>query len=271
MHEFVSFNGQLSHPRQINLHAISSAALYGKGIFTTVAIYKGAPFLWEKHWKRLTENAKRLSIDLSNFSEDFVKRSLIELIKRNKIADARARMTFFDESASEIWKTENFRKTSLLITSAELRKISESISLTVSSYPVNSRSPLVNIKSCNYLENILAFREAGEKGFNEAIRLNEHGKIVSACLANVFWIKDGRIFTPGLKTGALQGTTREFILENFPVSQTEADLKELENAESVFVSSAGIGIVEVKNLEQFCYTSTESFTQIKKIFEQSKK
>lgn len=266
MHEFVSFNGQISSPQQISLHAVSSAAFYGKGVFTTVAVYNGKPFLWEKHWKRLVKNAERLLIDLSEFPEDTVKTAFTELIKRNETFNARARLTFFDESSGEIWRIKNNRKTSLLMTTAEFRPVSKKLSLTVSPYRVNSRSPLVNIKSCNYLENILAFREATENGFDEAIRLNEKGDIVSACLANIFWTKGDKIFTSDLKTGALQGTTREFILENFAVCETTAKLMELENAETIFITSAGIGIAEVGNLKQFYYTSTKSFRQIEKLF-----
>lgn len=267
MHEYVSFNNRIYLPQQINLSAISSASLYGKGVFTTLAVYNGKPFLWEKHWKRIAENAKRLSIDLSDFSDDLVKQSLSKLIKKNKTSKARIRLTFFDESSGEIWKIKNNRNTSLLITSADLREISESFSLIISKYPVNSCSPLVNVKSCNYLENIVSLQEATEKGVDEAVRINEKGKIVSACLANIFWMKEQKIFTPYLKTGALQGTTRELILENFDILETESDLKEIETADSVFLTSSGIGIVEVKNVDEVFYKSSETFRAITNFFE----
>lgn len=266
MHKFVSFNLRLSSPQKINLPAISSAALYGKGIFTTLAVYGGKPFLWEKHWKRLVENAALLSINLSEFPEDSVKNELLDIIKKNEISNARARLTFFDESSGEIWKVKNNRETSLLITTADFRVISESLSLTVSPYPVNTRSPLINVKSCNYWENLLAFQKAAGDGFDEAIRLNERGEIASACLANIFWVKDGRIYTPSLKTGALAGTTREFVLENFTVYETEVILEEIKNAASVFLSSAGIGIVKVKNYEQIFYESDENLSRLENLF-----
>lgn len=268
MHEFVSFNHQISHPQQINLPALSSAALYGKGIFTTVAIYKGQPFLWENHWRRLTENALRLSMDLSDFSEISVKKSLFELISKNIISDARARLTFFDGSSSQIWEVETDVKTALLITTANFRPVAEKLSLIDSPYPVNSRSPLVNIKSCNYLENLYSLREAQKNGFDEAIRVNEKGKIASACLANLFWIKDEKIFTPALETGALEGTTRAFILKNFTVYEVSAQMNEIENAETVFLASAGLGIAEVKNFGRFQYQSNEIFREIKRLFGQ---
>ena len=59
----------------------------------------------------------------------------------------------------------------------------------------------------------MALENAKAKGFDEAIRLNERGEVASACMANVFWIKDKKLFTPDLETGCLAGTTREFIIE----------------------------------------------------------
>lgn len=268
MHEFVSFNHQIFHPRQISLHAVSSSTLYGKGIFTTIAVYNGQPFLWEKHWKRLTENASRLSIDISGYPENLVEKSLHNLIEKNKIINARSRLTFLDESSGELWKVEDEAKVSLLMLTAELRHVTEKLSLNVSPYPINSRSPLVNTKSCNYLENIYAISEAKKKGFDEAIRLNEKGEIVSVCMANIFWIKDGKIFTPALDTGALCGTTRELITEKFDVYEVSSRLPEINEADTVFITSAGIGIGEIRNIGKIEYKSTEVFEEIRKWFDQ---
>lgn len=268
MHEFVSFNHRIYHPLQVNLPAVSSAAFYGKGVFTTLAVCGGQPFLWEKHWARLTENAARLSIDISDFSENQVRESFQNLIAKNRAFDSRARLTFFDESSGEIWKTENRAKSSLLIATADNRNIAGKLALGVSPYAINSSSPLVNIKSCNYLENICAFREAKTKEFDEAIRLNEKGKIVSACLANVFWVRNEAIFTPALETGALRGTTRDFIMEHFEVSETVSSFDELAKADAVFITSSGIGVAEVKTLESIEYRSINFFNKIKKLFDQ---
>ncbi len=252
MHEFALFNQKIFAPEQINLSAISSAALYGKGIFTTLAIYDGKPFLWEKHWRRLNENAQKIGIDL--VAESDLKASLFELIETNKIKNARARITLFDESSNAIWNFKTTKKTSFLITTADFKKTKENLRLTVSPYPVNSTSPLVNIKSCNYLENILALEDAKSKGFDEALRLNERGEIVSAIMANLFWIKDEKIYTSALETGCLAGTTREFLTENFSVEEKRIDLENLLKADEVFLTSAGIGIKSVKQIDEKLFT-----------------
>ena len=249
MHRFVSFNGEILPAPEASLAAVSSAALYGKGIFTTVAIYNSEPFLWEKHWRRLIENAEKIGIDLAKFSSETTKNSLLEIIKENAVKTGRARITFFDELASGIWQIETKRKIVCLITTANFREFETEFRLTVSPFRINSTSPLTNVKSCNYLENLLALQNARSFDFDEAVRLNERGEIASACMANVFWMKDGKLFTPSLKTGCLAGTTREFVLENQECLEVEESLEALREADALFLTSTGIGIVQVAEFE----------------------
>ena len=245
MHKFASFNHKILPLSKIKINAISSAALYGRGVFTTIAIYDSKPFLWEKHWRRLNNNAQKLGINLSEFTEQNVSDSLKQIIEKNEISNARCRITFFDESSSKIWQSEQKNKTSLLIQTADLREIKQNISLTISPFQINSNSPLANVKSCNYLENILALENAKSKDFDEAVRLNERGEITSACMANIFWTKGEKLFTPSLKTGCLAGTTREFILENREVFEVEENPETLKSADAIFLTSSGIGIIQV--------------------------
>ena len=248
MHNFVLFNHQIFPAAEANLNAVSSVALYGKGIFTTLAIYDKKPFLWEKHWRRLNENAAKIGIDISDFSESIVKNALVEIINQNEIKNARARITFFDESPSKIWTFDAKNKTSLLIQTADLIKPNKNFALTVSPFLTNSTSPLTGIKSCNYLENILALEDAKSFKFDEALRYNERNELTSACMANVFWFEyeNDKLFTPSLKTGCLPGTIREFILENCEVAEVEKEINTFfRDAETVFLTSSGIGIVQI--------------------------
>jgi len=267
MHEYVSFNCRTVSAKDAFLSAVSSAALYGKGIFTTVAIYKTKPFLWLKHWQRLTTNAGKLKIDFSGISRESIENALAEIIAKNKLLNGRARLTIFDESASPIWQNGSKTKTSFLIQTADFRVAPDEFFLTVSPVVLNSKSPLAGVKSCNYLENILALEDAQAKGFSEAIRLNERGYIASGIMANIFWTKDRRIFTPALETGCLAGTTRAFILENFTVVEVEAQLREILSADEVFLTSAGLGIARVKNIDGQSFSNTsKTVKELQKIF-----
>ncbi len=266
MHRFVFFDNKIIPASGADLSAFSSAALYGRGVFTTIAIYDKQPFLWEKHWKRLCENSGKIGLDISEFTEDEIKNSLAELIRINQITDARARITFFDESASRTWQFETNQKTCLLIISAGLRKMPDVLRLTVSPFSVNSASPLAGVKSCNYLENILALEDANKRGFEEAVRVSERGEIAGACMANIFWVKDGEIFTPSLDTGCLPGTTREFLLENSAVRQVKESLSKIIEADEIFLTSAGIGICPA-DFENFKKRSISMIPKLKNILD----
>jgi branched-subunit amino acid aminotransferase/4-amino-4-deoxychorismate lyase len=239
MHKFVSFNQNILAAEDTNISAISSASLYGKGIFTTLSIHHGKPFLWEKHWRRLADNAEKLDIILPD--KAIFEAEMFKIINANKISTGRMRVSVFDESLTKIWSSNLLPKTSILITTGNLRTISD-VKLSVSPYAIHSTSPLANIKSCNYLEQVLALEDANKNGFDEAIRLNERGEIVSACMANIFWVQDLKLYTPSLKTGCLAGITRELIIENFEVFETEQSFA-CSELQEIFLTSSGIGVV----------------------------
>ncbi len=224
--------------------------LYGSGVFTTIAIDAGEPFQWESHWRRLSTNADAIGVDLSKHSESTTRSSLLVAIVEHQLSDGRARITFSDQRSSPLWSiVPPARETSLNVLVGQRRAVPQSFRLTISPYTVNSRSPLAGIKSCNYLENVLILDEAKKRGFNEAVRVNENGHVTSAAMANVFWLKNGELYTPSLATGCLAGTTREYILENLDCREVEAGIGELQIADAIFLTSAGLGVVEVAEFE----------------------
>lgn len=194
-------------------------------------------------------NAQKLHIDISEYNEGSLAEALADLIEKNEIAYGRSRITFSDESPSAIWSGEGERRTTLSIITAQRRAIPEHYKLAFSPRRVNTTSPLVGIKSCNYLEHLIAHDEAKARGSDEAIRLNERGEVTSACMANVFWLKGGRLYTPSPKTGCLAGTTREFVLENIDCEEVEAGEEAIREADEIFLTSAGIGVVQAAEFD----------------------
>ncbi len=185
---------------------------------------------------------------MAGFNERDVSGSIKEIVEKNEVSNGRCRVTFFDESSSKIWQTEGKDQTSLLIQTAGLRKSKQLVSLTLSPFVINSNSPLIGVKSCNYLENIIALENAREVGFDESIRINERNEVVSACMANIFWFESNKkeLFTPSLKTGCLAGTIRDFLIERYEVQEVEKEINTLfRDAETLFLTSSGIGIVQV--------------------------
>ena len=248
MHEFVWADGEIIPAGEATVAAVSPAALYGKGVFTTLRVVDAAPFVWEKHWARLCGNARALDIDLAGHSETAVRSALAELIMHNGVRSGRARITLFDLSSADLWPLDRAAGTGAMITTGSLREPPGTFRLTVSPYKVNASSPLSAIKSCNYLDTTISLAEAKQRSFHEALRSNERGEIVSACTANVFWRKGGELFTPAIETGCIAGTTREYVLEKLACREVSAPMSDLLSADAVYLTSAGVGVIAAAEL-----------------------
>src|SRR5215212_9217171 len=194
MHPVIYLNKTMVEATKARVAPVSSAMLYGRGVFTTVAIYNSQPFLWSKHWSRLAAHAKKLDVDHTGCTETNVGEALRKLIAVNKVTEGRARVIMLARHGRDIWRTKapGTKKTDLLIMTGDPQKISQTgLSLAVSPYRVNTSSPLSGVKSLNYLDHVLSWEEAQNRDFDEAVVLNERGEIVSATTANLFWARNG--------------------------------------------------------------------------------
>ena len=244
---------------------VSSAMLYGRGVFTTVAVYDGNPFLWNEHWERLKTNAERLGINHEGCTEHSVGEALKKLASVNRVNAGRARVVLLARNSPGFWKTKRTvgRKTDLLITTSNQQQVRETgISLAVSPYRVNTSSPVVGIKTLNYLERVLAWEETQSRQFDEAVMLNERGEVVSATMANIFWVKEGTIHTPALATGAYDGVTRAAVLnlaekQFIPVLEGVYDMADLTEAEEIFLTSSSLGLAIVTTFDFRQYGVTQ--------------
>jgi branched-subunit amino acid aminotransferase/4-amino-4-deoxychorismate lyase len=250
MHPRIILNGTLHEAARARLPLSSAAHLHGRGVFTTLAICQGRPFLWPRHWARLMEHAARVGVETEGLEEASVKNDLARLIEANHVAEGRARLTLLARASRGLWKMKGAggRGSDLLIMTGEARPLlDDSMSLTVSPFRTNTLSPVAGLKTVNYLDNVLSWEEARARGFGEAVRMNERGEVVSGAMANIFWVTGGVIHTPALATGALAGTTRALVFElceelALPVVEGAYTLHELGEAEEIFLTSAGIGL-----------------------------
>jgi aminodeoxychorismate lyase len=268
MHPVIYLNKTMVEATKARVAPVSSAMLYGRGVFTTVAIYNSQPFLWSKHWQRLATHAKKLDIDYTGCSEQNVGEALHKLIAVNRVQEGRARVIMLARSGRDIWKTRapSAKKTDLLIMTGEPQKLAPTgISLAVSPYRTNTVSPLVGIKSLNYLEHVLSWEEAQSRDFDEAVVLNERGEIVSATTANLFWARNGTLHTPALSTGALAGITRECVLELahqrfIPLLEGNYEMQDLTEADEIFLTSSSLGVAPVTTFDFRRYSVEGSLT-----------
>jgi branched-chain amino acid aminotransferase len=242
-----SIDGRIADADDLGLRFGSTAALYGKGCFTTIAVVAREAFLWEKHWRRLITDAGTLGLDMSSIDERDVFVWLRELLEANGVECGRARISFHERSGGLIWPVGDRYGTTVSIMTAEPHgDVEKDPELSVSPYPINSHSPLAGVKSCNYLENLMVLDDARRKGFDEAVRVNERGAIACVSMGNIFWSNDAKLYTPALTTGCLAGTTREFVIENLECEEIDsAEPGTLQSADQIFLTSAGYRVRRV--------------------------
>lgn len=262
MHPVIYLNKTMVEATKARVAPVSSAMLYGRGVFTTLAIHNSQPFVWSKHWQRLTSHAKKLDVDFTGCTEKGVGDALKKLIAVNRVEEGRARVIMLARSGRDVWraKAPGAKKTDLLIMTGEPQKVSPNgLSLAVSPYRVNTFSPLSGIKSLNYLDHVLSWEEAQSRDFDEAVVLNERGEIVSATTANLFWAKNGTLHTPTLSTGALAGITRECVIEIankhfIPLLEGIYEMNDLTDADEIFLTSSSLGVAPVTTFDFRRYT-----------------
>lgn len=262
MHSHVVFNNRLVEATKARLMPIASGLLYGQGVFTTLAVHGGRPFLWPQHWMRLIDHAERCGVDCRGLDQDGVAALLEKLIEVNGVEEGRARITLLAGADRGVWKIKGLGqpRTELLIITGDPREAgSDGLSLTVSPYRTNTLSPLAGIKSVNYLDHVLSWEEAHSRDFDEAVVMNERGEIVSATMANIFWVTGGTIHTPTLATGALGGVTRARIIAlagelSLPHVEGVYDLAHLSDADEIFLTSSGLGVAIVTTFDFHRYT-----------------
>ncbi|HYH84165.1 MAG TPA: aminotransferase class IV [Pyrinomonadaceae bacterium] len=260
MHSHVILNNRLVKTADARLPAVTAAAMYGRGVYTTVAVHRGRPFLWDAHWTRLLAHAERVGVEC-DFGDNETALALARLIEANKVEQGRARVQLLARAVRGRWKFggADVRASDLLVMTADAVRHEDSLALTVSPFRVNTLSPLVGVKSVSHLERLLAWEEARSRDFDEAVVLNERGEIACATAANIFYVKHGAAHTPALATGAVAGVTRARVLElaeelAVPVVEGAYNLHDLGDADEIFLTSSALGVEPVTAFDFHRYT-----------------
>jgi len=232
----------------------SRTTLYGEGVFETFR-YKGRiPKTIEKHYKRLKKGAETLEIPVISIDDyvDYIEETL-KIAEEEGLGEDLYVKTVLLSEGGDYYALVPY-KSHLLVMIKPYKPMKDKITLTVAPFRVHSSDPLLRIKSNNYARNILAKRYALQNGYDDAVFLNERGEITETTSANIYWIKGNTLYTPALECGLLEGITRSSVLQKakeqgFNVVEGRFTLKDLANAEYIFVSNALNGIIKVKKFD----------------------
>jgi branched-chain amino acid aminotransferase len=249
IHSNIFHNDTLLPIEDVRLSAGQAGLLSGWGIFTTIRISRGEAFAYERHWRRLEKDAATIRLPMP-YTGAKVRVHLHEVIRANKVSDGCARIYLVYNSVG-FWQSDEQRpQVDLIIYSAQLPEYPEPIRLGLREHGRHAASPLAGVKSISWLPNVWAVAEAQKEGFDEVVLLNERGEIAECTAANIFAVKGGKVYTPPLNSGCLEGVTRGILFEIAPeagVAVIEQALRpdDLYSSDEVFISSTNRNLLGV--------------------------
>ncbi len=248
----IYLNGNFISDQDVKIEHNDRGFLLSDGIFETMRAYDGSVFCLEAHYERLTKSAKFLEISFTITLQEF-KRIINNLLKANELNDKNAslRVTLTRGTGPRgLIPPENVNPTLMATAFPFTPSTPKPSKVIISQIRRNEFSPLSNIKSLCYLDNILARSDANKKGVDECILLNTIGNVACASVANVFLVTENGVITPRLQEGALPGITRKVIMDlckanNIPVFEQAITEVDLMKAKEVFFTNRLIEIQPV--------------------------
>ncbi len=193
---FIWLNGALLPAKQARIDPSDRGLTLGDGLFETIRVAGGVPLHVQRHLTRLRHGAEQLGI-IPPLDDAEILAAFTQTLAANALEEAVLRLTLTRGVGPRgVAPPANARPT-LLITAASWVAPSVDLSAIIcQSTRRNEFSPLAAIKSLNYLDNILARREAALRGAEDAILLNTQGNVAEATAANLFLLKNGKWLTP---------------------------------------------------------------------------
>jgi len=216
-------NGRLHPATEPSVSPLNRGFLYGDAIYEVWRTYDGVIFAWEEHWRRLGASAAALYLEVPWDADDFLR--VIKLT----VAAFRSASDWSGEVYIRLQISRGAGRIGLDTTLADrpdfvvlvqpcpqLEPEKAAVGLNLAIARTIRRNPVVALdpawKTGNYLNNVLALREARAKGADEVLLLNLKGELTEAAVSNVAFIRGLTVVTPPLSAGILAGITRGLVL-----------------------------------------------------------
>ena len=253
-------DGNLVDESEAKISVFDHGLLYGDGVFEGIRFYNGRVFRLPEHVRRLFDSARAIHLTMP-WTQEEVSDAVCDTIRANGLQDGYVRLVV-TRGAGGLGLDPNRCKTPSMFI------ISSTISLYPDEYYENGLSLVTcatrrptpgslspQVKSLNYLNNVMAKIEALQAGAMEAIMLNEQGFVAECTGDNVFIVRDGVIHTPPVSDGALDGITREVILElaaglGIPLKERTMTRYDLYTADECFLTGTAAEVIPVVALDQ---------------------
>lgn len=258
---YVNINGETVPAEKATVSVFDRGVLYGDAVFDSFPVYGGKVVLLDRHIDRLYRSAKAVKIDLTE-SKDEIKRRVIETLEAGGVEDGSVRVIVTRGAGpTGLVNTDQLEEpTILVLTSRRLEETFSKDEVTTTKARLAATRTIPpdsldrKIKTTNYLSNALAERELVGTDADFSIMLNHDGTVAEAYAANVFVRDDAGVFRTPPVRNVLGGLTREVVIEtarnlDYEVEETDLTQYDLYTADDVFLTSSGLGISFVEELD----------------------
>jgi len=259
----VYLNGKIVPSKEAVISVFDHGFLYGDGIYETMRAYDGVIFKLGEHLQRLFRSASLIGLSIP-LEIDSLKSSIFDTLISNKLRNAYLRLTVSRGRGAVGLDPDLCSEPTTVIMVQEFKEYpvafyEKGLSLIIAATRRNLKEAIdPRIKSLNFLNNILAKIEAKKRGAYEAIMLNASGKLTEGTICNLFFHKDGILYTPSLDCGILDGITRGVVIdlakrEDLKVKEGKFTRKDIYSAEEVFITNTTTEVMPVSRVDDEKY------------------
>ncbi|MGP0587440.1 branched-chain-amino-acid transaminase [Paenibacillus timonensis] len=257
--QWIYLDGQYVTKDQAKVSVYDHGFLYGDGIFEGIRIYNGNIFKCKEHLDRLYDSAKSIMLEIPLTYQE-MEDALVETLRRNELRNGYIRLVVSRGAGNLGLDPNRCPKASVVIIVEQLAIYSEEAYKTgLKTVSVSTRRNIPDalnpkIKSLNYLNNILVKIQSNLSGAGEAIMLNAQGYVTEGSGDNIFIVKNGMITTPPCYLGALDGITRQAIIEicrkkGYSIQEQPFTLHDVYVADEVFLTGTAAEVIAVREVD----------------------
>src|SRR4051794_7181054 len=237
MSELACLDGRIAPAEETYVPATDEGFLRGDGAFEVMRIYDGVPFALSDHLERMGRSAANLRLEMP----------AAELLRDEALALLAARDSAFG-GCLRIVLTRGGRR---LLMTEPLPAASTAESITLGAVTYAPTRILDGVKSLSYAGNMLASRIARERGYDEALLVTPHGRVLEAPTSSIFWVdQQASICTPPLDEHILASITRDRVVRLLDVEERPATLADIRDAAEVFIASTTREVQAVRSIEE---------------------
>lgn len=233
--------------------------LYGDGVFEGIRVYDGNIFKLDEHLERLYQSAQSIMLDIP-YDKEEMQQIIVDTVKKNNLASAYIRVVISRGSGNLGLDPASCSTPQIIVIAESLALFPKELyqrGLRIGSVATRRNRPDVlspQVKSLNYLNNILVKLEANQAGVDEALMLNDQGYVTEGSADNIFIVKNGKILTPPVYLGALEGITRNAIIdlaekEGYKVEETPFTRHDVYVADEVFLTGTAVEVIAVVEVD----------------------